>query len=756
MANHPTHIFLHNPKALRIEYLVDEARLILWWSPRAGASYEEQDRNFSNRDDHLDVFDKIVFSGLALTDFSCCEYDPYHTVVRYMHQRLHIATLIDQAAVLVWTEQPQQVDFKTYRCDEPVRQQTDAFQVRHAEPRDTFQFQALLGPGQGSFTHQFLRDPERSTHARCQLEPDQTLVIGVHLADDATSLPAMEKIARDRDQAMAYTEKNLAGQVQHGQWHVPDQLAMNALRDMTIRSLHSAIDDSGALRASLKDIYYLLWIRDSAFCYGYQAMAGWPHRLAEWCRLLLHNPLQITDEPGVPSGPVFGQLVSRRFGKLEEDGIYYAVWSAFTYWTQTGDATFASGEHLALLQDCMDRIETYIFDPEKGLFGGYFADESPMKDCRDCGWDLAVGKPVRRSWVTHGDQPVMRSYDIYINLLMHAAWSMLAAMSRGAKAEAYQDKADRLWHNLAPFFADLGDSLPPYGKLLLEDGTMALCEPYGPARSVYVWGLALPTFAPVRGMDGIRCRLLDDLLDQPGGHWINSICSVIAAVDPWVCPEQKMMGAIDLIVRQSWNSGCYLPMPGAMPEKCDAPQGNRFHDIRPQAFAQSSWLAACSGLGVRRLPYGLAVRATQVFARLDRYAWRNGDVSFVFNSTDRLAKLKINGVEVLHTLQLPQTLLKGRPHSEVVLEDGGMEPCLLRSSLHLNDVRVDNGRITYDAEAFGLSEAVFSNEPAGIAVQNAANAAIPFETWCADGMGFVSFTARGSVRVSIDQYVTIH
>ncbi len=70
------------------------------------------------------------------------------------------------------------------------------------------------------------------------------------------------------------------------------------------------------------------------------------------------------------------------------------------------------------------------------------------------------------------------------------------------------------------------------------------------------------------------------------------------------------------IKEQSNRPGKYLPMGGAMPEKIDIPDGLLYHDIRPQGFAIGSFLAAWSSLGVRRLPFGLAVRPTTAFQQL--------------------------------------------------------------------------------------------------------------------------------------------
>ncbi|MFW6032117.1 MAG: hypothetical protein ACOCTI_01925 [Phycisphaeraceae bacterium] len=746
MSDHPTLVLMHNPRGLRVEYRVDDGELELWWSPRAGESYEARDRDYSNRDDHLCVFRRIALPGLDLAEFAGCDYSAYHSVVRFAHQRLHIAVLPDEAAVMVWLERDGAVALASGRWDEPVRQEPGLLVVRHQDPSDAFEFVAAMGEGSGTMRHQRILAEGRSTYARAELAAGQVLVIGVGLAGEGIGDKAAELARRGAEACLERTEAALSPVLKTGRWSGGASEAMAVLRDETVRSLHSQIDDSGALRASIKAIYYLIWLRDGAFCYGYQAMAGWPHRLAEWCRFVLANPTEI-DDPAMPAGRMFGQLVNKRLGKAEEDGIYYAIWSVFTRWTQLGRKGRPDQAELDVLRECLAYVENYIYDAERGLFGSYFADETAMKGSRDQMWDNAVGKPQPHGGAEHEGTPIVRLYDIYTNLLMHAALTMMASMTEGEVAATYEAKAAALWERLAPMFEALGEALPSYGEYLLEDGARVMGEPFGPARSVYVWALSLPIFAPVPGIDGIRQRLLERLMRWPAGHWVNGICSVIASIDPWVYPEDRLIEAIEMIGGQALEPGAVMPMGGAMMEKYDAPQGNLYHDIRPQAFSQSAWLAACSSLGVRRLPWGLAVRPTRYYERLDDYAWQGGTVSVKFAEVEGLPRIVVNGERVAHTLQIPESLLS-EGASEVAIEDGGVHPLLLRSTARLETAGGEGGEATYEMAAYGPTELVFAERPDEVAVSGE-DGEIEVAREASDGLHFVRFSARGAVAVRV-------
>jgi hypothetical protein len=648
------------------------------------------------------------------------------------------------------------VDLKTHRHDSVAQCSGDAFIVSHSEPDYNFTFLAVAGQGEGYFKHQFLREPGRSAYARIALEAHQPLVIGVGLDGAAETIEKARQAAADVVRFTTETEERVAAETADGDWIAPQDPLVTRLRDWTARGLHSCIDESGALRASIKAVYYLIWVRDAAFCFNYQAAAGWMHRHPEFCRFLLENPLHPSDQerervPGLPE-KMFGQLISKTYGKAEEDGLYYATWSAFTHWTQTGEDTFAAGSNLELLKECADQLERYIFDSDLGLFGEHFMDESPTANSRDCGWDLAIGQPTGERPINYLGRNISASFDIYINLLQHAVYSMLSAMDEGEDAQRFQEKADALWPKIEEILNTEGFEQPPYALMRFEDGGSEILPRFGSAKSVYFWALSLPIFAPIHGIDGIRARLLDELMDDPGGHWVNGICAVIAGLDTWVTSEEALVEAIRKVSEQSWRQGAYLPMGGAMPEKFDAPMGHNFHDIRPQAFAQSSWLAACANLGVRRLPFGLAARPTQFFSELSDYAWRGKALTFRFDQhnpqASDLPQLQINGQVMPHTLQLPEEALQGDA-PRIALIDGGREPCLLRSTTRLHQAEPVEGGAEYHIQAFGSGELVFNQSPAEIELTDTQGQRVDLTLSEADGMSFARFSGRGDFLLRV-------
>jgi hypothetical protein len=758
---HPTQIFLHNSAALRAEFRLDDARLILWWSPRAGESHDCADRNFSSRDNPLSVFEDIALEGFALGEFQRCDYDPFHCVLHYARGRLHFAIHPDHAALVLWADVAFAVDLKTGRYDERLAAEPALFAVRHPEPTAyAFEFAAALGAGAGAMHYSAVHASWNSHYVRAALSPGQLLVLSPSLAEApaqarashlATSLAALAPEA-----LLAQIETALVPVEALGRVHAPAHPDLEALRRVSVRALHSMIDRSGAFRASIKAIYYLIWVRDSGFSFGYQAAAGWPHRLAEVCRFLLANPTTAVGE-GVPPGRFFGQLANRTYGKYEEDGTFYVTWLVFTHWTQTGRRDVADAA-LPVLRDAMDWVERRAWDAERGLFGNFFGDETPAHGSRDMGHDYAIGKPGGTEHMAYEGQPVLRSYDIYFNLLQHSAYAMLAALTG---ERVWLDKAERLWSALAPFLetaARSPEGLPDFGELLLADGRRARKGPWGPtyASSIYPWALALPGFAPVPGLDAIRAALLKGIFAAPAMHFLNGVNAAIAAVDPWLHPEDGLVAMHREIAAQSARPGKFLPMGGAMPEKYDAPEGNLYHDIRPQGFAMGSWLAAFAGLAVRRLPHGLALRPSRAVRRVEAYPWHGYSLELRVSAEGPACLLRVGGAAQPHTLQIPHEALAavsgsapGSTVVELAAAPAVQAPLLLRSTVELLSVRVDDQGVRYALVVHGVGELAFAARPASARLMDPAGTDIP-ATWTVEpGIAFLRFAHFGAAQVII-------
>jgi hypothetical protein len=712
---HPTQIFLSNPQALRVEFEIDRARLILWWSPKAGTSYNVADRNYSSRDAHLEVFEEIHFPGCDLEHFERCDYAPYHTVLHYSHTRLHLAPAADLPMLMVWTESVQDVIIKGQRHDPARKSSASLFLLEHREPRYTFEFAAGLQSGNGPWRYAPFREPENPMYTRATLLPGKLLGLGVGLDGENISSLMRERLEDGPAAHLDHTETILAPHLASGRIASTAHPELVALRADILRGLHAMIDESGAFRASLKAIYYLLWIRDSSFSFAYQSAAGWPHKIESLVRLLLENPTTLESSESPPQR-VFAQLISRRYGKLEEDGIFYVVWALFTQWTQLGHLEGITEKDWHLLDEALEWMESMTWDAERGLYGEHFADEEPTLGARDYGWDFAIGLPLDGSEaLSWNGQRIVRNYDIYFNTLMHSTYTMLAALR---KDRPYLERAQRVWPELEKLHNQRQDGLPVYAEQLTEKGDRVVVPAWGQVSSCCVWGLTIPHFLPLTDGEEIHAAVMDGIIAAPKMHWINGICAAMAAVDPWFYPESKLLALHQRIEAETRHPGKFLPMGGAMPEKFDAPEGNLYHDIRPQGFAMGTWLAAWSSLGLRRLPYGLALRPTEAFEQIENYPWRGTLIDFQFGcKPSRNLGLEIDGEVICGTLQVPMDKVAEKQRAAIKLVDSGVPVIWLKSSVELQSVtQTEEDGFNFTFLANGLASITLDYTPRSCAI----------------------------------------
>ena len=747
-----SNIFMHNRAGLRIEITVgdQETRITLWASPLAGKSDDIFYRNFSNRDDHTAIFDRIVLPKLTLANFVKCDWDPFYSKIVFQSQVVHVLAHCTLPAITLWCEQPAMVDFKTDKADTARTRNATTLAVEHPDRGEIFSFFALLQPDTGSvFHHQLTLDRGRSTYARASLAPNATLTAGGELAQENLIQTCSALAQKPSAALLRENEAQIASFLQYGRIRLAQDSQTEQFTALAARTILAMTDLHGAIRASIARIYYLLWHRDGAVAHVFQANSGNPLSLYQWARFELANPTVITSEQ--PQGRTFLQLIGP-ITKWEEDGVFFAVLSAFSAWTQSGDRAFVTGENRSVLNDAVAWLETHCFDRTRHLFGRYYRCEDAFQGTRDFGYDNAVGivavDPAATGARWEG-KLVRRSYDIYINLCMYSVYCMLAATEDAPAAGAWTAKAAGLAEAMRPFFAG---HTPDYGDLLCDDDQLHRAGPYGLDREDYLWGQTLPPFPPFpQQILDSRQALLDDLLSgRQQDYFLASYFGLLQACDPLWHPEAELYAAIRKGIAQSFESGTSMPMPGAMLEMLNRKEGDPYHYIRPQGFSIGPYLAAVSGLGVRRLPFGLAVRPSRVLQQIERYQYQQAEIDFRFQDGPAGHPLCVNQRPLQHTLQIPERWLQ-RGANQVTIYSGYVAtaaPVLADSTVSLLDYAQQDNACTLTLRAFGCNQLTFTGT-LGLCelAQNGKPMAITQTQW--KHLTIVQFDGRGEFTLRL-------
>jgi len=786
-------VLMHSRCGLRLDMNLNKSALSIWISPQAGKNVDVFYRNFSNRDDHTNLFARILFPELAQKKFLYCEYDPFHSILVYEAQKIHLLVLLDKPIVLLWAESEEVVDFASDKQDSSLLRNSHCFVVQHPDRGLTFTFGAVLGKGESSFRHSPQIDRGRSIHARAILSSGQVLAIGGELSDepvmdmirDAVSTPIVDLLAENEaaiDQAIPF-----------GRIHIKNSPDMQRLHDTNLRHLLSVQDASGAVRAALKHVYYLIWTTDGAVTSASMAQAGWTSFLRLWTDFLLQNP---TVQTSPPAGRFFGQLTNP-ITKREEFGNFCAFLSAFMHWGLTDDPVFVAGKNLEVLEDAMSWMETYCWNDSVGAFGGYYeggGSEDPFYGSHDFGWDAAVGSFMQRNPYApmYEGRIILRSYEFSMNLNQYNMYLMLHAVLDGERSACYLEKAKRVevfllkllmdkhqaYYLLAeedallpgkPAAGDITDLMPvPYGDGEMETGRFAIQNQHA--------AFFIPEYATVF-MN--RMRSFKPFTEESiQGTMPCVVYGQMAGLDTEFVDEEGIYASLLVSLPYHVNPTKYNPMPYTMVEVMGVQDG-AFHDVRPQAFSAGPFQAAVTNLAIRVLPFGVAFRATRHIAILRHFEYLCGTLDVSFEGKGMIERIVLNDIALAGTLQIPDSLMQPGDNKAVVSlsETGtgtGAEGVLLvASTVRLLETEATiclekniaaehkaepsstlqpnlaPSAMTYVVRGYGQNVMIFRENGLDFVVKNARNSMVEGKIECIGMHTFFTFWGKGDYRVQV-------
>ncbi len=737
----PPRVILHHRLGLRIEFDPASSRLQIWISPRAGHTLDSRDRNFSNRDDHTVLFDEIAFPQLSGHDYVRSEYDPFQTVLYYKHQTLHFFNPVHQPALLVWCEKPEVLTIKGHGSDRSLATSDRTFSLEHSERGQLLHFVAELGEGNGRITYSPWPAAGRSLYARLQPSAGQVVVLAAATAAEDISASAHRLATTSIGDLFTAQDRTVLQALQKGVIEVRDRPGLQKIIEANRSVLFSMQDASGALHQSLAAEGYLLSHRDGSLATVLTANSGWLDPLTLWSAFQLSNPTR------TPTASYFGHVVDGALSGRQEDGLFYAIWSAFTHWTQSGSRRVIDEQRLALLEEAMNELERYCFDPKQNAFGRYYIGNQALSACAEYGWDGLSGRPVFEAPLMWQNKTVARSYDLYINQLAYSSYLMLAAMASGAKADAYGNKADKLEKVLESFYKK-ADVLPAFGTLYGEKGKLGSAEPFQPSADDYILALCIsPFYSDYHAIHGIRQVALSKLAGQKNRLSWSSYWSFLAGLDPLFQNEKEIAQAIEDGI-SSVSAAQQAPFMAEAVNESGEMTASRYGAY---AAPIGGLCAAITNTGLRRLPFGLAFRPSRFLSRLSQYEYKGRLLDVQFKGDGGWAAVSVNGQLLSHTWQLPEAFLQeGVNDIQVSL---GPEPAatsvLVYSTVRLENVKTAAAETLFEMDGYGKNVTVFKNLTGQVKIRAADGTTIPYLTSKKGGFTYIECFNRGKMVVSV-------
>lgn len=734
-------VLMEHRRGMRLEWNLSRRELEIWISPQAGRSHDPFLRNFSNRDDHTSLFDQIRFPCFADNDFVECRWDPFHSVIRYRSQQIHVLCLYDSPAIVLWSDGDWLMDFKTDKGDAVQEASANRFSVLHPDRGLELEFAAVLGQGAGAFHHQRNGQPGRSRHARAAIAAGQLLVLAGELKAEAPADLAASVAELSSETLINRNEADVAAALATGNVAIPEKPAWQKQFDLNKRVLLANQDASGAIRAASPRIYYLIWRTDGSVINTYNGLSGRVDLLESWNRFQLSCA---TQTEGEPKGSFFGQLVDPKLGKREHYGLFCALQAVFIHFTQTGSRMFGQGVCRENVLAATDWMERAFHDPKLNAFGVEYVGENPFIGSHDFGWDEAVGRKMSTAAPARDHELIVRSYDLDSNLQIWNNYRILAAMEDSPEAaERWLAKARAMQPFLENLLGLRGEPPSP-GLELLRDGRLVRCPQVRAPWMAWFhpFFYPRPEMMPKAQLDKAREQLAWLQAGEP--TFVMVLFWLMTGTDPLWVPEAEFEPLLDAIVELSGKSGQYLQMPGAMPECVNVDEDA--HDVRPQNFTIGGFQAALVTRVLYRLPFGLALRGSRWVRRVENYPWRGTRIEVRIEGLGTAMDVTINGRPLEGSLQIPQSRLQEKvSRIDVRLSDRARTgPQWESSSVELSEVSPAGDGWQYSFRSCGPAHVVFSGMVKKVELRDAQGRELPVSLRTAGDRTFLVFDHLGT------------
>ena len=175
-----------------------------------------------------------------------------------------------------------------------------------------------------------------------------------------------------------------------------------------------------------------------------------------------------------------------------------------------------------------------------------------------------------------------------------------------------------------------------------------------------------------------------------------------------------------------------------------------FRSVRPITFSIGPFTAALSNLGIRRLPYGLAVRGTKYLNKIEKYDYQGMQIDFNFDAQNKSNSVTIDGVTLSHSLQIPMNMLNNK-NPKVMVSGNTNElknTILISSTLILKEIKTTEKKVNYIVEAKGANQLVFQNCKSKLHVTNEKGETVPTSETISKNATYLRFEGRGVFNVS--------
>ena len=729
----------------------DSTEVQFVYKPNAYRRKDYRARNYSNRDNYTELFDRFTFPQLKESFVEDWGYDPFITRLKTRtpwdaKNEITIINIADENVFAIAARSPLMLVIKP-KHGFIVRDGllTESFTDRGEEIVSFIRFN-------GMEENRFRLTT--SGEYVLQIFENEVILVGgeenlyqVNRVVEKLGDMKLAELAERNEHALAPAmDKGLITFKNPG---------FQRVVDLNHRIVYSGMDEGGACFGALNRIYYLIWVRDGSMTSSMMARAGNPELIKIWTEFLLNNPSVITREDGTKVKE-FLQIVGSRWTKSEDDGVYYAALSLFTYYQTTGQTDLLMGDEFPLLLEVIDNFLDKTWNPEMGMIVSDTRGETPLKSNPYFGYDVVNGNFERNDHhLTEGGKNISASASLYN---MVNTWNLLN-MSRimlhqrpeldEGRSARYKTIAAKIQETIRSKYKSPEGYL--YSEYLRYDDGSDHWQPFAKGADYweYTWAVSMGPFYPALDLQLKSARMIPDTWPKIRTYgycpW-NTLSRMLYEYGMTSDEYEKMLTDE---VKEAMMLTRKYPMPGALTEYNTAVES-----WRGLPFSAGSFFYSVSAQMMQSLPMGVAVRASNKADKLSHYQFRLSTFNMVADgSGDVVEKWSLNDHEIPYTLQVPESQMvfgKNRIAVKRTARHDGFR--LYSSTARLQDYSVVGNTIAYHFYSTIPADLIFENmEKAELSIGNKNNDPVTFSTSSIEGTNktLVKAASEGEFAVKV-------
>ena len=749
-------IILQNRCGNRLTLLVfdDKTSLEFIYKPNAFRRKEYRARNFSNRDNFTLLFPEASLPMISNGNIASYEYDPFVTRLKIQNQHgarneITVVNVADENMFALSASAPTVLTFKPHRQFAVTSSLLYEKFVDRGE--EIVSFVAFRNMEQNRF--RVLKD---GTYV-LQLFENDVIFIGGEENEYQMHRAIHRFDEKSPEEIIAENERRLAPQMNQGRiyYRNPD---FQRVLDINHRVVYSGIDEGGACFGALNRIYYLIWVRDGSMTASLMARAGNPGLIKCWAPFLLNNPNVVRRQDGT-TAKEFLQIAGTRWTRNEDDGIYYAVMSLYTYFKTTGQDDLFSGDPLPVLIEAVQNYLSKNWDSNRKMVISSTIGETPLRDDPYFGYDVVNGNYEHNDYHLSQGKELRRSATLYLQvntynimMMMTELLSCRSDLDKGLSAQylriarelqetlrkVYYDKANDCLYSAIEFYADG------------TEGTLNFKTDNNPWEGS--WACSVGPFFPVPDLQLKTARVIystwPKITKQGYGYcpW-NTLGGMLYEYGLGSSRYEEMLS---LEIKEANMLTRKYPMPGALTEYSTNPEG-----WRGLPFSAGSLFFSMSGHIIQSLPSGIAVRASEKVDSIKNFRYKLSSLSaFARGNGDEVETFRLNGEKIPYSLQLPESKLLPGPNV-IEIERTRSFPGfrLYSSSATLHEISLAKDTVIYSfSSAVPVQLYVQNIEKAGsVRIEETPGRIIPFEPVCMPGTGItlIETNAGGKIKMKV-------